>query len=56
MFVSVLCQSDCACPHKTVNMVVFFFKYDVKYLPKRESKLANVQSCPSNEKGELTVV
>ena len=23
---SVLCQSDCACLHKTVNMVVFFVK------------------------------
>ena len=23
---SVLCQSECACQHKTVNMVVFFAK------------------------------
>ena len=28
------------------------FKYDEKCLPKRESNLANVQSCPSNEKRE----
>jgi len=25
---SVLCQSECACLHKTVNMVVFFVKSD----------------------------
>ena len=31
---SVICQSECVCLHKTVNMVVLFVK---NYLPKRES-------------------
>ena len=35
----------------TVNMAVF---YMMKYLPKRESNLENVQSCPSNKKCELS--
>jgi len=41
--------------HKAVNMVAFFVKSNEnkKYLPKRESTLANVQSCPSNKKREL---
>ena len=46
--VSVLCNSECACLHQTVNRVVFVIKV-MKYLPKRESTHANVQSCPSNE-------
>ena len=46
---SVVCQSECTCLHKTVNMVVFFTKKITKYLPKRESNHANVQSCRSNE-------
>jgi len=28
----------------------------MKYLPKRESNLANVQSCPSNEKKGITKI
>ena len=32
--VSVLCQSDCTCLHKTVNMLVFFVKYDENTYPK----------------------
>ena len=27
---SVLCQTECACLHKTVNMVVFFVKSNEK--------------------------
>ena len=50
---SVLCQSDCGCLHKTVNIVVFYVKKWWKYLPKREVTHANVQSCPSKEKREL---
>ena len=44
---SVLYQSEFTCLHQTVNMVVFFPKKKGKYLPKRESTHANVQSCPS---------
>jgi len=45
--VSVLCQSECACLHKTVNMAVFFVKSNENTYPKGR---ANVQSCPSNKK------
>jgi len=31
---SVLCQSECACLHKTVNMVVFFVKNIENTYPK----------------------
>ena len=31
---SVLCQSECACLHKTVNMVVFFVKSNENTYPK----------------------
>ena len=30
---SVLCQSECACLHKTVNMVVFFVKSNENTYP-----------------------
>ena len=46
---SVLCQSECACLHKTLNMAVFF----VKSHEKRESTHAHVQSYPYNETREL---
>ena len=46
---SVLCQSECSCLHKTVNMVIFFDKSNGNDT-KRESTHANVQSCPYNEK------
>ena len=32
--VSVICQSKCACLHKTVNMVVFFVKSSENTYPK----------------------
>ena len=43
---SVLCQSKCACLHKTVNMVVFVVKSNENTYPKREITHENVQSCP----------
>jgi len=55
---SVLCQSECACLHQTVKMIVFFFNIiPWKYLHKREStkSCANVQSCPSNKKREFNL-
>ena len=50
----VLCQSEHACLHITVNTVVFFVKSNENTYPKRESTHANVQSCPYNEKKEYT--
>ena len=49
----MLCTLECACLHKTVNMVVFFLNVIKRYLPKRESTHAKVQSYPYNEKREL---
>ena len=51
---AVLCQSECACLHKIVNMVVFFVKSNENTYPK-ESTHANVQSCPYNEKRTLFI-
>ena len=51
---SVLCQSECACLHKTVNMAVLFVS---NYQPKkRESTRTNIQMRPSNEKREIKAV
>ena len=47
---SVLCQSKCACLHKTVNMVVFFVKSN-----ENTTGRANVQSCSYNEKREYPI-
>jgi len=49
---SVICQSVCACLHKTVNIVVFFVRSNENTYSKRESTHANVQSCPCKEKKE----
>ena len=46
----MLFQSECACLHKTVNMVVFFVKSNENTYTKGTH--ANVQSCPYNEKRE----
>ena len=53
--VSVLCQSECACLHKSVNMVVFFVKSTENTYPKGRALIKDVQSCPYNEKRELRV-
>jgi len=50
---SVLCQSECACLHKTINMVVFFVKSNENTFHKRESTHANVRNCPYDEKREF---
>jgi len=48
---SVLCQSECACLHKTVNMVVSLFKVIKIPTQKGEHCHANVQSCPYTKRG-----
>ena len=45
----MLCQSECAYLHITVNMVVVIVKRNENTYQKRESTHANVQSCPYNE-------
>jgi len=36
---SVFCHSECACQHRTVNMVVLFVKNNKNTYPKRERTL-----------------
>ena len=47
---SVLCHSECACLHKTVNMAVFFVNINENTYPKGRALNVNVQSCLYNEK------
>ena len=51
---SVLCQSDCASLHKTVNMVVFFLKYDENDYPKGRAILQMYRVVPQTKKRELS--
>ena len=39
---SVLCQSECACLHKTVNMVVFFVKSNEHIYLKRRALMLSL--------------
>jgi len=43
---SVLCQTECACLHQIVNMVVFFVNCNENTYTKRRALMQNVQSCP----------
>ena len=53
----MLCQSEWACLHKTVNMVVFFVKSNENtYQKGRALMQMYVQSCPYNKKRECTHV
>ena len=45
---AVLCQSECTCLHKTVNMVVS----KMMKIP-TQKRHANVQSCPTNKTREF---
>ena len=43
---SVLCLSECACLHKTVNMVVFFVKSNENTYPKGRSLMQMYRVVP----------
>ena len=43
---SVLCQSECAYLHKTVNIVVFFVKSDKNINPKRRALMQMYRVVP----------
>ena len=49
---SVLCQSECACLHKTVNMV-FFVKSNENTYPKGRALMQMYRVFPNNQKREL---
>ena len=47
---SVFCQSECACLHKTVNIVVFFVKSNENTYPKGRA-LMQMQVVPVTKRG-----
>jgi len=50
---SVLCQSDCSCLHKTVNMVVFFVISNENAYPKRRALMQMYRVVPIKRRGIL---
>ena len=50
---SVLCQSKCACLHKTINMVVFFVKSYENTHPKGRALTQMYRVIPIRKKREL---
>jgi len=48
---SVLCQSECACLHKTVNMVVFFVKGNENTYPKGRALMQMYGVVPITNRG-----
>ena len=50
---SVLCQSECACLHKTVNMVVFFDKSNENTFPKGRSLMHMYRVVPISKRGNM---
>jgi len=48
---SVLCQSECVCLHKTVNMVVFFVKSDENTYPKGRALMQMYRVVPITKEG-----
>ena len=48
---SVLCQSECACLHETVNMVVFFVKSNENTYPKGKTLMQMYRVVPRTKGG-----
>ena len=48
---SVLCQSECACLHKTVIMVVFFVKSNENTFPKGRALMQMYRVVPQTKRG-----
>jgi len=49
---SVLCQSECACLHKTVNMVVFIVKSNENSYPKGRALMQMYRVVPITKREE----
>jgi len=52
---SVLCQSECVCLHKTVNMVVFFVKSNENTYPKGRLIMQMYRVVPITKRGNCDV-
>jgi len=48
---SVLCQSECACLHQTINMVVFFIKFNGTTYPKGRALMQMYRVVPITKRG-----
>ena len=48
---SVLCQSECACLHKTINMVAFFVKSNENTYPKGRALMQIYRVVPKTKRG-----
>ena len=48
---SVLCQSECTCLHKTVNMVVFFVISNKNAYPKGRALMQMYRVVPITKRG-----
>jgi len=48
---SVSCQSECACLHKTVNMVVFFVNNNENTYPKGRALMQMYRVVPKTKRG-----
>jgi len=46
---SVLCQSECVCQHKTVNLVVFFVKSNENTYPKGRALMQMYKVVPQTK-------
>jgi len=47
------CQSECACLHKTINMVVFFVKSNENTYPKGRALMQMFRVVPITKRGNL---
>ena len=53
---SVLCQSECACLHKTVNMIVLFVKSNENTYPKGGALMQMYRVVPLTKRGNCNVL
>jgi len=52
---SMLCQSECACSHQTVNMVVFFTKNNKNTYPKGRALMQMYRVVAQTKRGNVTM-
>ena len=52
---SVLCQSECACLHKSVNMVVFYVKSNKNTFPKGRALMQIYRVVPHMKRGNREI-
>ena len=53
---SVFCQSECACLHQTVNMIVFFVKSNENTYPKGRALMQIYRVVPITKRGNKDIM